>query len=97
MGGQIGVKQKRTKQSKVLKIHFIINIVMHITTVTIALKSHTCFALYNGFSLISFYRYVQEYRVREGVELTNVEKNPGMRALAKLMLNRYIIFSNIVY
>ena len=35
-------------------------------------------------------RYIQEYFEREGVQLAyeHVQKNPGLRSLAKLMLNR---------
>jgi len=37
-------------------------------------------------------RYVHEYERHEGVQLdpSSIEKNPGKRALAKLMLNRYV-------
>ena len=36
-------------------------------------------------------RYIQEYFEKEGVKLPydHVQTNPGLRALAKLMLNRY--------
>ena len=38
-------------------------------------------------------RYIQEYQQREGIRLdiSNIEKNPGRKATAKLMLNRYLL------
>ena len=37
-------------------------------------------------------QYIQEYEQREGIrlEIANIEKNPGRKATAKLMLNRYL-------
>ena len=37
-------------------------------------------------------RYIREYFEKEGVQLAynHVQANPGLRALAKLMLNRYV-------
>lgn len=38
-------------------------------------------------------QYIQEYEQREGIrlEIANIEKNPGRKATAKLMLNRYLL------
>ena len=38
-------------------------------------------------------RYIQEYQQQEGIHLdiNQIEKNPGKRATAKLMLNRYLL------
>ena len=40
-------------------------------------------------------RYMENYYAKEGVLLdyANISKNPGLRSLAKLMLNRYLSFS----
>ena len=44
-------------------------------------------------------RYIDDYFEKEGIHLAHdkIQKNPGLRALAKLMLNRYIIFVIIFY
>lgn len=36
-------------------------------------------------------KYIDDYFEKEGVRLDydNIQKNPGLRSLAKLMLNRY--------
>ena len=34
-------------------------------------------------------QYVQRYLEHEGVQLENIEKNPGLRSLSKLMLNSF--------
>ena len=34
-------------------------------------------------------RYVERYREREGIQLENIEKNPGRKQVAKLMLNSF--------
>jgi len=38
-------------------------------------------------------KYVSDYLANEGIQLDveNIAKNPGKRALAKLLLNRYVI------
>lgn len=42
-------------------------------------------------------RYIADYRENEGIllEYEKIRKNPGQRALAKLMLNRYKLISKI--
>ena len=39
-------------------------------------------------------KYVDDYLQNEGVKLNpdNIKKNPGLRSLAKLLLNRYVEF-----
>ena len=42
--------------------------------------------------------YIRQYHEREGIllEYTNIQKNKGLRALAKLMLNRYIRYFYLI-
>ena len=35
--------------------------------------------------------YIQAYEEREGIKLENVEKNPGRKGVAKLMLNNHLL------